>query len=176
MYRYSLVLAFFIQINISMCAQDINSSKKEVINGREIIYGETNIEQIFFDYPTWKRVYDRWDPDPEITSDILEIKDQLGEVELEIYLGTWCPDSKREVSRYYKLMDEAEFRDIVLAKLLALDTRKQLEGAPIEEKNIRRVPTFIFSRDGQEIGRIVEYPKESLEEDVLEILKLYLQN
>jgi hypothetical protein len=32
------------------------------------------------------------------------------------------------------------------------------------------VPTFIFMKDGQELGRIVEYPLESLEKDMAKIL------
>jgi ribosomal protein L30E len=35
---------------------------------------------------------------------------------------------------------------------------------------VERVPTFIFYRDGKEIGRIVENPQKSLVEDFLEII------
>ncbi|MEM1407485.1 MAG: hypothetical protein AAGG59_11970, partial [Bacteroidota bacterium] len=37
-------------------------------------------------------------------------------------------------------------------------------------QNIHRVPTFIFHKNGEEIGRIVESPKESLEVDMLKIV------
>jgi len=35
---------------------------------------------------------------------------------------------------------------------------------------VERVPTFIFFRDGREIGRIVENPKTGMVEDFMEIL------
>jgi hypothetical protein len=35
--------------------------------------------------------------------------------------------------------------------------------------NIERVPTFIFKRGGEEIGRIIETPDESLEADMLKL-------
>jgi hypothetical protein len=40
----------------------------------------------------------------------------------------------------------------------------------VEELKVERVPTFIFYRDGKEIGRIIENPKTSLIEDFLEIV------
>jgi hypothetical protein len=36
--------------------------------------------------------------------------------------------------------------------------------------NIVYVPTFIFYKDGVEVGRIVEAPKHSLEIDIINIL------
>ena len=39
-----------------------------------------------------------------------------------------------------------------------------------EGYNIIRVPTFIFFRKGKEIGRFVEYPRVSVEADMLKIV------
>jgi hypothetical protein len=36
--------------------------------------------------------------------------------------------------------------------------------------NIFKVPTFIFYKDGKEIGRYVEYARVSLEKDILKIV------
>ena len=36
---------------------------------------------------------------------------------------------------------------------------------------IKQTPTFIFYRDGKEIGRFVEHSKKSLEKDILKILR-----
>jgi predicted DsbA family dithiol-disulfide isomerase len=40
----------------------------------------------------------------------------------------------------------------------------------VEEMNVEKVPTFIFSRDGKEIGRIKENPKTGMIEDMLNIV------
>jgi hypothetical protein len=39
-----------------------------------------------------------------------------------------------------------------------------------EKFSVQRVPTTIVLRDGTELGRIVEYPEKSNEEDLLMIL------
>jgi len=41
----------------------------------------------------------------------------------------------------------------------------------VDGLEIHFVPTFIFYRDEEEIGRIIEMPYESLEKDMLEIVK-----
>ncbi len=54
--------------------------------------------------------------------------------------------------------------------MLRLDREKK-SGRNIEVgKNVHHVPTFIFLKNGTEIGRIVESPIESLEEDMFNIL------
>ncbi len=40
----------------------------------------------------------------------------------------------------------------------------------VDGMEIHFVPTFIFYRNDEEIGRIVEMPYESLEKDMLEIV------
>ena len=37
-------------------------------------------------------------------------------------------------------------------------------------KNILKVPTFVFKREGVEIGRIIESPTENLGDDIIKIL------
>ena len=50
-------------------------------------------------------------------------------------------------------------------------TREKATPEAFEEGfGIINVPTFIFYRGGQELGRIVEYPIESLEADMVKIL------
>jgi hypothetical protein len=39
------------------------------------------------------------------------------------------------------------------------------------DSGIEYVPTFIFSKNGKEINRIVEFPIFSLEKDMLDILQ-----
>ena len=74
-------------------------------------------------------------------------------VDVTIFFGGWCGDSKREVPRFLRLADESGFPKSRI-RLYALD----------------RIPTFIFLKDGKEIGRITESPGTTLEGDVLTIL------
>ena len=57
-----------------------------------------------------------------------------------------------------------------LRLLIAVNEDKKTEEDEIDTLNIKLVPSFIFYRDGSELGRIVESPEKSLEVDVLGIL------
>ncbi|MFI8378673.1 TlpA family protein disulfide reductase [Leeuwenhoekiella sp. NPDC079379] len=98
-----------------------------------------------------------------------ELKPLLKDVEITVFMGTWCGDSKRETPRFYKILDSAsKTKDI---ELITVDRSKTTPQGLEAGKDIIRVPTLIFSKDGKELGRIVEYPIESLEADMLKILK-----
>lgn len=84
--------------------------------------------------------------------------------------GTWCGDSKREVPRMYKIFDAAKIPERRIT-LIGVDRSKSDERGTAEKYLLERVPTFIVLRNDREIGRIVETPVETLEEDLLEILK-----
>jgi hypothetical protein len=59
-------------------------------------------------------------------------------------------------------------------KIVAVDKRKDFyKKSPQGEEwglNIRRVPTFIFYKNGREINRIIESPLATLEEDIISIV------
>lgn len=52
-----------------------------------------------------------------------------------------------------------------------VNRKKQDAAGKAEEYSIRFVPTFIVIRSGTELGRIVETPEKSLEEDLVAILE-----
>ena len=106
----------------------------------------------------------------EMEFDLIEAAgDFLEGIGIETFMGTWCEDSRREVPRFYKILDELSWDDTAM-RLIMLDRSKK-SGLNIEKgKNIHHVPTFIFLKGGEEIGRIVESPIESLEDDLFNIL------
>jgi hypothetical protein len=54
--------------------------------------------------------------------------------------------------------------------LIIVDRDKKSGHGLQDGKNIHHVPTIIFYKSGIEIGRIIESPIESLEEDIFNIL------
>ena len=104
------------------------------------------------------------------STQLQEIDSLLQDVKITTFMGTWCSDSQREVPAFYKIMDQAEMNFENLS-LIAV-TRDKVTPLGLEKgKDITNVPTFIFTKNDKEIGRIVEYPVESLEKDMLKILK-----
>ena len=88
---------------------------------------------------------------------------------LEVYMGTWCPDSQREVPKLLRLLGDlrAQFGVELPATFVALDRSKQKPRELIQGKSIDKVATFIYYRGNQELGRIVERPSSPLFEDDL---------
>ena len=104
----------------------------------------------------------------------------LKNIEVDIYIGTWCGDSKKWVPKFIKLWDELGLNRTQL-KFIALYGSvegKYKQGPNGEEKNkdIHRVPTFIFKRSNKEIARIVESPNNNLETDLAQIALGYPSN
>ncbi len=112
--------------------------------------------------------YKNYKPDMLVVG---EIRKNLNDISVLCFMGTWCGDSKRETPRFYKIMEAANFDFDKNFQLVAVNRTKSTPDNLQEGLNIIRVPTFIFYRTGAEIGRYVEYPRESMEKDILKILK-----
>lgn len=120
-------------------------------------------------YKGWfEHHYNKYQPDEKI---IKKIKKNLKGVSVLCFMGTWCGDSKRETPRFYKIMEAANFDFKKNFQLVAVNRSKRTPDNLQEGKNIIRVPTFIFYKKGEEIGRYVEYPRETMEKDILKIVQ-----
>ncbi len=85
-----------------------------------------------------------------------------------VFLGTWCPDSRRNVPHFLKVADEAGIPPDSI-RLYCVDRTKKSDDGLTASYDIQRVPTFIFMKGGKEIGRIVESPELSIEQDMVRI-------
>ncbi len=90
-------------------------------------------------------------------------------VDVTIFFGGWCPDSRREVPRFLRIADESGFPASSI-RLYALDRTKKSADGLTDRFGIERIPTFVFQKGGKEIGRITEFPMTTLEGDILTIL------
>ena len=112
---------------------------------------------------------------------IKELKTNLKDYKIKAFFGSWCGDSRRELPRLYKILEDANYPMNQLEVIGVDRTPEAYKKAPNgEEKglNIHKVPTFIFYKDGKEVNRIVESPVETLERDILKITsnKRYASN
>jgi tetratricopeptide (TPR) repeat protein len=123
-------------------------------------------------YAEW---YDRHYAAHEPAKDLVEkLKGPLAGVSIETYFGTWCGDSRRQIPRLLRVLDDAGFDDKHLSMTGLSDGSmefKKAPGNPEAKRLVHRTPTIVVVRDGVEIGRIVETPKASLEADLLAILE-----
>jgi hypothetical protein len=118
-------------------------------------------------YETWyDSEYNDYVPD-QIVLDKIE---SLQDIEILICLGTWCSDSRREVPRFLKILDALNV-STKQYDLVGLDRKKSAPDFEARQWNIEFVPTFIVLKNGLEIGRIIETPELTLEEDLVKILE-----
>ena len=108
------------------------------------------------------------DYEPDAAS-VTAIRDNLTDVEVFAVVATWCPDTRRDLPRFFKIADRARW-PMKKVRLLAVDRSKKDAGGLTEKWTVTRVPTFIFIRKGQEIGRVVEKPTATLEKDIATIV------
>ena len=95
---------------------------------------------------------------------------KIDEYKITVVFGSWCSDSQEQLPRFYKILDKTGYIDDRLT-LIAVNREKQTEVVDINALNIERVPTFIVYKKGREIGRIVETPENTLEEDLWKIIR-----
>ncbi len=113
--------------------------------------------------------------DYQLNEEVIDkIQSKLRKYDILVFMGTWCGDSRREVPRFYKVLEAAKFPMDQLTMIAVSRKPTMYKQSPGHEErglNIHRVPTFIFYKKGKEIHRIVESPVKSLEEDILNILE-----
>lgn len=97
------------------------------------------------------------------------IKNSIGDIKIKTFMGTWCEDSQRETPNFIKILKHIDF-DFDNHKLITVNSEKTTPQEFEKGLNLTNVPTFIFYKDGKELNRIVEYPLESLEQDMLKVI------
>jgi hypothetical protein len=119
-------------------------------------------------YSTWYLTgYDEYQYNSDALKKLAAIN--LSDISIKVVFGTWCSDSRREVPRFMRILYVWNF-PVSKVLLIGVDDKKQ---SPVDEYaslGIQRVPTFIIYKNKIEAGRIIENPKTSLEQDLLNIL------
>ena len=148
---------FFLLISLTVWSQDAddllgNIQRSDLETGAHKSWFDENFEAHFLDNAL-----------------IQDLKNALQEIEVTVFMGTWCSDSQREVPAFFKIIDALNTQMNI--RMIAVDEDKLVPDGSATEAGITHVPTFIFSVHGKEINRIVEFPIFSLEQDILDILQ-----
>lgn len=141
-------------------------------HGNPQLLGKTSREKL--EQPPYRdwfmKSYDTYSID-SITA--AKLRTGLAGKRLIVFLGTWCGDSRREVPRFFKLLDCCGIDSSAVDIVTVSNSDSLYKQSPNHEEkglNIFRVPDFIVLDKGREMGRIVESPVASLEKDLLSIV------
>ncbi len=135
--------------------------------GKPMLIGVCNREAFSDTSFAWwfNSEYDMYEVDT-ITLEKLQLPEALS---ITIVMGTWCSDSRREIPRFYKVLDYLKYETGKIT-LICVGRDKKSEGNEADNLEIKLVPTIIFYHNGKEIGRIIEVPEESLEKHLVDII------
>jgi len=133
------------------------------------LLGYFNLSQLTREpYSTWYiKGFDEYTLNSDVINKLLEINKDG--VTIKIVMGTWCPDSRREVPRFMRVMEVWQF-PVSKITFIGVDDAKQSPVGEYVSLDIMRVPTFIIYKNNIETGRIIENPTTSLEQDMVNIL------
>lgn len=159
-YMITLV-AFFLCFGFFACTSSDQQSKKP-----GILLGWLTEKDLFKNRPDYQQGKEAYQPVADV---VQQIDDLAKSIEVMILLGTWCPDCKREVPRFLKIIDQLD-NTKVRYKMFGLQRTSDDTSGMREKYDIEYIPTFIIYENGLEKGRIVERPMVTLEHDLLEIL------
>ena len=146
----------------------------EIINasGQTIATGHT--WHSILQQPAYKPWFDKnYESYVVDTNTVKQLSTAIANTSVDIFLGSWCGDSKREVPRMIRILEQAGIDTAKIALIFvdnSADRYKQSPGHEERNRNIHHVPTFIIYNNNKETGRIVETPVTSLEKDLQAIL------
>ena len=95
--------------------------------------------------------------------DLKQVTHWPDDLHIDIYFGTWCHDSQREVPKMLNILKE---NNGISSQLIALDYDKSDPQGLANTNGIKYTPTFIVSMGNKELGRIIERPTLSLVADI----------
>jgi thiol-disulfide isomerase/thioredoxin len=161
------ILLTFILLNQILVAQHLNVVVNDTVKNRPVLVDFIDRQGLQTgEFAEWyAKEYPAYIPDVGI---IGQLKTALSDIQIIVVLATWCGDSKEQVPRFLKVLDQADFEP-ERCTMIGVDSQKQARDLDVSVYDIERVPTFIFYRNEIEIGRIVETPLHSLESDILNI-------
>ncbi len=93
------------------------------------------------------------------------------ESRVTVYLGTWCSDSRRELSRFWRAIDEAGGEVAFELSYVGVNRAKDQPAERLDGLGLEYVPTFVVELGGTEAGRIVEESPNGIEYDLAELLR-----
>lgn len=154
-------------LSINIFSQDKNKIIEDE-NSEPMLIGYCTREELSDSvFASWfNPEYESYEPD---SATIELLREKLDDVTITIVMGSWCDDSRMYIPHLYKILDAIYYPTEEIT-LIAVNEDKKTEGDEIEGFDIEFIPTIIFYDNNYELGRIVELPNESIEEDMLGIV------
>ncbi len=154
---FTILLSCITLILVSACAN--NHVEKSTM-----VIGEVSQQLLITHHQDFRKSYQQF----QLSAlEVAEIKNWPSNLHIDVYFGTWCHDSVREVPRFLKILAE---NSTLSHRIIALDYQKSEPNGSAKNHDIKYTPTFVVYQNNKEIGRIIERPAVSLTTDISAML------
>lgn len=123
-------------------------------------------------FPWFNLGYEEYSPNPY---SVEKLKIKNGRLHIIAVMGSWCEDTQRLLPQFYKTIDQARVPNSNV-HLVPVDRDKRTDKGIQFPYEAYQVPTFILYYKGKEIGRIVESPNATIEDDLAKIYSSHLSS
>lgn len=169
--RFLTLLLLVAALSVSACRSSYQVTNDAAGGDKKVVTGTLSWQE-------WKSAANWQSYDaPDYAPDTATVKTLVppasaGDVRYTVIGGAWCGDSKSEMPKVYKLFAALGVPPEKIT-LIGVDRQKKEPSGNAGKFSVQRVPTLVVMKGGGELGRIVEFPKESWEKD---LLKLFAPN
>ena len=163
----NIIILFFtiIFLNCETKGENENINIKISSKGEKMVVGKISYKKLVDFSKKWEnsdQTYLNLKNDSKLRSLFLNIK-------IKIFMGTWCEDSIREIPYLFNILNSINY-NIESVEIICVDENKNTPEGYEKDFEIIKVPTIIFLKKNEEINRIVEFPVETLQKDIIKIL------
>jgi thiol-disulfide isomerase/thioredoxin len=117
--------------------------------------------------PDYVHAAARYKPDPAA---VQALKGVATETEVVVFFGTWCTQCKHYLPHFLRTLDLVDNPKFTVT-FYGVNEDETEPRDVIKKYNMAKTPTVIFLQGGQQLGRIEETPEETMEADMVRILK-----
>jgi len=146
------MMSFFLLIGLGACASE-----------NEVIVGTVSQEVLLTHKEFLLNSAEKNIP----VEQLRQIESWPDDLHIDIYFGTWCHDSQREVPKILNILNKNK---AISSQLIALDYEKNDPQGLAKSMGVKYTPTFIVSIGNNELGRIIERPTQTLVADITKML------
>jgi hypothetical protein len=130
--------------------------------------GPTTQDELLESNPSWVEELVRSEPNE---TDAQRLAAPAAGKEVVVYLGSWCSDSRRELTRLWRAIEMAGGEFGFPVRYVGVDRAKTEPAALLEGVNLLYVPTLVVLDNGEEVGRIVETAPNGIETDLADLVE-----
>ena len=172
-----IMMLFVLFCSFSMVANAqilVEKPKTEFVctEDKDMIVGKTTLEGLSKNQNFWIEYnfhYGRYEVDKTVVEQITQLLSDR-KIKITIITGTWCSDSKEQFPVFWKVIEQLPV-DTASIDIICVNRDKLAGDVNLTPFNMEFIPVFIFYENDTELGRIVETPSETMEKDILQIIR-----